>query len=76
MSAARDEAKKLFKKEGKKRPKDDSRISIYLGDLRQEIESEAARLDRPMSWLIRRAWQIAREEIAYYQTDPIKNPED
>lgn len=29
----------------------------------QEIRDEAARLDRSLSWVIQRAWKIAREEI-------------
>ena len=29
----------------------------------QEIKDEAARLDRSLSWIVQRAWKIARLEI-------------
>jgi uncharacterized small protein (TIGR04563 family) len=29
----------------------------------QEIKDEAARLDRSLSWVVQRAWKIARLEI-------------
>ena len=29
----------------------------------QEIQQEAARLDRSLSWVMQRAWKIARAEI-------------
>jgi uncharacterized small protein (TIGR04563 family) len=38
--------------------------SLYFPeDMLQEIEAEAARLDRPLSWVIQMAWKRAREEI-------------
>ena len=39
--------------------------SLYLKTpIVDEIESEARRLDRSESWLINKAWEIARSEIA------------
>jgi uncharacterized small protein (TIGR04563 family) len=29
----------------------------------RELEEQAQRLDRPISWLVERAWQIARQEM-------------
>jgi uncharacterized small protein (TIGR04563 family) len=29
----------------------------------QEIKEEAARLDRSLSWIVQRAWKLARVEI-------------
>ncbi|MBI5531414.1 MAG: TIGR04563 family protein [Deltaproteobacteria bacterium] len=29
----------------------------------QEIKEEAARLDRSLSWIVQRAWKIARPEL-------------
>lgn len=40
------------------------RSSIYLSErIHQEIEREATRLDRNVSWLIRMAWDNSREAI-------------
>jgi uncharacterized small protein (TIGR04563 family) len=44
---------------------DHRKASIYLaGDLRQEIEQHAARLDRSVSWLLAHAWKLSREKIS------------
>jgi uncharacterized small protein (TIGR04563 family) len=29
----------------------------------EELRAEAARLDRPMSWLVRWAWKLSREQV-------------
>ncbi len=43
---------------------DKRKKSLYFpGDMLAEIEGEAARLDRSFSWLLQRAWIIARSEI-------------
>lgn len=34
-----------------------------------EIKVEATRLDRPVAWVIRRAWEIAREHIRNIRND-------
>ena len=39
--------------------------SLYFPEeMLQEIKAEAARQDRSLSWIIQRAWSIARGEIA------------
>jgi|13_taG_2_1085334.scaffolds.fasta_scaffold00002_246 uncharacterized small protein (TIGR04563 family) len=41
--------------------------SIYLSDpIIQELEAEAKRQDRTVSWLIKRAWLESREKIKKY----------
>lgn len=38
--------------------------SVYLpADLLAEVESEGRRLDRSTSWMLHRAWQVARREL-------------
>lgn len=38
--------------------------SIYLPeDVLRELRAEAKRLDRSLSWMLQRAWKIARKEI-------------
>jgi uncharacterized small protein (TIGR04563 family) len=44
---------------GKRKP------GIYLPDeLLEELKAEAARTDRPVSWLLQQAWKVARKNIA------------
>lgn len=39
--------------------------SFYFPDwMSRELEAEAARLDRSTSWILQRAWKLARAEIA------------
>jgi uncharacterized small protein (TIGR04563 family) len=39
--------------------------SFYFPDwMSREVEAEAARLDRSTSWILQRAWKVARAEIA------------
>jgi uncharacterized small protein (TIGR04563 family) len=49
--------------------------SLYFeeGDI-QEIESEAIRLDRSRSWIVQRAWLLARGRIRALSSDPGKDP--
>jgi uncharacterized small protein (TIGR04563 family) len=43
---------------------DKRKQSLYFPEtMLQEITSEAQRLDRSLSWVVQRAWKIAREEI-------------
>jgi uncharacterized small protein (TIGR04563 family) len=37
-------------------------------DMLKEIEQEALRLDRSVSWVVQRAWKLARSELK--KTDP------
>jgi uncharacterized small protein (TIGR04563 family) len=49
-------------------PKSDKRKqSLYFPDyMLKEIQAEATRQDRSLSWIVQKAWQIARSEIARY----------
>lgn len=39
-------------------------MSIYLGtEIEAELRAEAARVDRTPSWILQRAWRIAKEQI-------------
>ncbi len=43
---------------------DKRKQSLYFPeDMLAEIKDEAARLDRSLSWVVQRAWKIARLEI-------------
>lgn len=43
---------------------DKRKQSLYFPEVMlQEIADEAQRLDRSMSWVVQRAWKLAREEI-------------
>ena len=46
------------------RGSDKRKQSLYFPEaMLQEIKDEAARLDRSLSWIVQRAWKIARAEI-------------
>lgn len=49
-------------------PRTDKRKqSLYFPDaMLKEIQAEATRQDRSLSWIVQKAWQIARNEIARY----------
>lgn len=43
---------------------DKRKQSLYFPEIMlQEIKDEAARLDRSLSWVVQRAWKLARAEI-------------
>src|SRR3982750_3899739 len=43
---------------------DNRKQSLYFPEeMLEEIKEEAARLDRSLSWIVQRAWKIARVEI-------------
>jgi len=43
---------------------DKRKQSLYFPEsMLQEIKEEAARLDRSLSWVVQRAWKLARTEI-------------
>ncbi len=43
---------------------DKRKQSLYFPEsMLQEIQQEAARLDRSLSWVMQRAWKLARAEI-------------
>lgn len=44
--------------------RDPRKVSLYLpNEVLQEIELEAHRQDRSMSWIVRLAWQLARGQL-------------
>jgi uncharacterized small protein (TIGR04563 family) len=46
---------------------DKRKQSLYFPDsMLKEIQLEANRQDRSLSWIVQKAWQIARIEIARY----------
>ena len=43
---------------------DKRKQSLYFPeDMLQEIQAEAARQDRSLSWIVQKAWKIARKDI-------------
>lgn len=50
-----------------KRVSDKRKQSLYFPeDMLREIQNEANRQDRSLSWIVQQAWKIARSEIARY----------
>ena len=46
---------------------DKRKQSLYFPEhMLKEIQYEATRQDRSLSWIVQKAWQIARSEIAKY----------
>ena len=46
---------------------DKRKQSLYLPEqMLQEIQEEATRQDRSLSWIVQKAWKIARKEIMKY----------
>lgn len=46
---------------------DKRKQSLYFPDeMLQEIQEEATRQDRSLSWIVQKAWKIARKEITRY----------
>ena len=44
---------------------DQRKQSLYFPeDMLKEIRDEAGRLDRSLSWMIQKAWKLARKDIA------------
>lgn len=51
----------------KKRTTDKRKQSLYFPeDMLKEIQEEATRQDRSLSWIVQKAWKIARTEIQKY----------
>lgn len=49
--------------------------SLYFpSDILQEIRDEAKRLDRSLSWVVQRAWKVARAEIR--KIPAVEDPEE
>ena len=46
---------------------DKRKQSLYFpAEMLKEIQLEAARQDRSMSWIVQKAWQTARDELRKY----------
>lgn len=46
---------------------DKRKQSLYFPeDMLKEIQEEAARQDRSLSWIVQKAWKIARKDIQKY----------
>ena len=49
------------------KPSDKRKQSLYFPvEMLQEIQSEANRQDRSLSWIVQQAWRIARGEITRF----------
>lgn len=63
--ASRDDVEGLIAmSENNSKGSDKRKQSLYFPEaMLQEIKDEAARLDRSLSWIVQRAWKLARTEI-------------
>jgi uncharacterized small protein (TIGR04563 family) len=55
---------------------DKRKQSLYFPEeMLQEITTEATRQDRSLSWIVQKAWKIARKEITKYPSvnDPLED---
>ena len=56
-------------------PKVSRKLSLYIPqEMLEELEAQSVRLNRPLSWLVREAWRLARGKIATFPDRP-KLPE-
>lgn len=54
---------------------DKRKQSLYFPeDMLAEIQAEATRQDRSLSWIVQKAWKTARKEISKYPS--INDPND
>jgi uncharacterized small protein (TIGR04563 family) len=54
---------------------DKRKQSLYFPEeMLNEIVAEAARQDRSLSWIVQKAWKIARKEIKKYPS--VNEPEE
>ncbi len=61
----RDNNAKAAASEGSK--SDKRKQSLYFPEsMLQEIQAEATRQDRSLSWIVQKAWKIARKDIMKY----------
>lgn len=45
--------------------------SLYFPkDMLEEIRQEAQRLDRSLSWIVQRAWKVAKRDVQLMPGDP------
>lgn len=56
---------------------DKRKQSLYFPEeMLQEIQAEANRQDRSLSWIVQKAWKIARKEIQQYPSVNDNDAED
>ena len=56
---------------------DKRKQSLYFPeDMLREITGEAARQDRSLSWIVQKAWKLARKEICQYASVNEPDEED
>ncbi len=54
---------------------DKRKQSLYFPeDVLQEIQAEAIRQDRSLSWVVQRAWMLARVRVTTMPSAPGKTP--
>jgi uncharacterized small protein (TIGR04563 family) len=52
-----------------------SKQSLYFPEeMLKEIQAEAARQDRSLSWIVQKAWRAARRELAKYPSSTEPSP--
>lgn len=51
------------------------RQAVYLPEeISKDLLAEALRIDRSPSWVMRKVWEIAREELKFYPPAPVPTP--
>lgn len=58
-------------------PTDKRKQSLYFPeDMLQEIQSEAQRQDRSLSWIVQQAWKLARDQMRRFPSvnDQVQDP--
>jgi uncharacterized small protein (TIGR04563 family) len=50
-------------------PRPNKQCISFPAPMLREIEKEAIRLDRSVSWVVQRAWKISRDELKKLQSD-------
>ncbi len=54
---------------------DTRKQSLYFPEqMLQQIQEEAVRQDRSLSWIVQRAWRLARAQIARLPTSGVAQP--
>ena len=77
LDSAEDEAMETTnEKKGGTQSTDKRKQSLYFPEeMLSEIEREAKRQDRSMSWIVQQAWRIAREEIKKFPSINLEDDE-
>jgi len=54
----------------------DKEANLYSQRVLKEIQEEATRQDRSLSWIVQKAWKISRKEIMKYRRSTSSREED